>query len=79
MALADLTDEIVRLETGAAPTVVPEIREQVYTHLYHRHLPKLAEADLTTFDMNNSLVRLGPDADKVQPYLEKTVSEWPPE
>lgn len=79
MALADLTDEIVRIELDAMPTAVPEVREQVYTHLYHRHLPKLKEANLVRFDLRENLVSLGPDADKVRPYLERTMDEWPPD
>lgn len=79
MALADLTDEIVRLETDAPPTAVPEIREQVYTHLYHRHLPKLAEVNLVSFNMNENLVSLGDTADEVQPFLKGALDEeWPP-
>ena len=79
MALADLTDEIVRLETDAPPTAIPEKREQVYTHLYHRHLPKLAESRLVSFDMNENLVCLGDAVDEVKPYLQESVDEeWPP-
>ena len=80
MALADLTDEIVRLETDALPTAVPEMREQVYTHLYHRHLPKLAEANIITFDMTESLVSLGDAATDIRPYLQQIPEEeWPSE
>lgn len=79
MALADLTDEIVRLETDAPPTAVPEIREQVYTHLYHRHLPKMAEVELVSFNMNENLANLGDAADEVKPYLQEIMDEeWPP-
>lgn len=79
MALADLTDEIIRMETDVPPTAVPEIRERAYTHLYHRHLPKLAEVGLVSFDMNENLVSLGDAADEVKPYLQRTMDEeWPP-
>lgn len=77
MALADLTDEIVRFEVDAEPTAVPDIREQVYVHLYHRHLPKLHEADLVTFDMTRNLVSLGSAATNVLPYLKEMGYENP--
>lgn len=79
MALADLTDEIVRLEMGTDPTMVPEVRDQIYTQLSHRHLPKLAEANLVNFDKDENLVSLGDAAADAQPYLEQTIDEkWPP-
>lgn len=50
MALADLTDAVVRWETGEEPTAVQAVREQVYISLYHWHLPKLADAGLISFN-----------------------------
>ena len=80
MAVADVTDEIVRIEMDTEPTAVPEVRKQIYTDLYHKHLPKLAEADIITFDTEENLVDLGPDADGLKPYLEQLCDEdWPPE
>lgn len=80
MAVADITDEIVRIEMDTEPTAVPEIRQQVYTVLYHKHLPKLAEADIITFDREENLVDFGPDADGLKPYMEQLCDEdWPPE
>lgn len=79
MALADLADEIVRMETDAPPSAVPETREQVYTHLYHCHLPKLAEVGMVSFDLNENLVSLGDPADEVKQYVQEAVDEkWSP-
>jgi hypothetical protein len=61
MALADLADEIVRWETDTAPTEVQAERERIYTSLYHRHLPKLADADLISFDVTDKRVSLHAD------------------
>lgn len=59
MALADLADDLVRWELDAEPTAVQDERERIYISLYHHHLPKLAEHDLVSFDLNQKLVSLG--------------------
>lgn len=80
MALADVTDEIVRFEMDTEPTTVPDVRKQVYTDLYHRHLPKLAAVEIVKFDTEENLVDVGPDADMLKPYLEQLCDEdWSPE
>ncbi|WP_227379690.1 DUF7344 domain-containing protein [Haladaptatus halobius] len=59
--LADLADELVRWEIDMAPTAVQDERERIYVSLYHCHLPKLADANLISFDMNRKLVTLHKD------------------
>lgn len=75
MAIADVTDEIVRHELDAEPTNAPEVRDRVYTNLYHYHLPKLAEADAVVLDLDESLVRLGPTAGELEPILDRLRDE----
>lgn len=70
VALADLTDALVRWETEQSPTTVPETRERIYAELYHTHLPKLAQICLLTFDPDANLVSRGRDADAVDSLLE---------
>ena len=65
MALADLTDELVRRETDRSPTAVQETRKQVYVQLYHRHLPKLADADLISFDTDRKLIDFREDTEEL--------------
>lgn len=65
MAVADLTDELVRWETGRSPTAVQDVREKIYTKLYHCHLPKLAGADLVSFDIDQKLVSLREDTEEL--------------
>ena len=80
MAVADVTDEIVRLEMDTEPTTVPEVRKEVYADLYHKHLPKLAEAEIVTFDTEENLVDFGPAADELKPFMKQLCDEdWPPE
>lgn len=61
MAVADVADALVRWETDESPPAVQETRERVYISLYHCHLPKLADADLISFDINQKLVDLRED------------------
>lgn len=80
MAVADLADEIVRWETDASPPAVQDVREQVYISLYHCHLPKLAEADLVSFDSDRKLVDLRDTAEDlprsaVQPSADNHLRE----
>lgn len=63
MAVADLADDLIRLTTDASPPTVQDERERVYLSLYHRHLPKLADAGLVSFDSDRNLVGLCGDAE----------------
>lgn len=63
MAVADLADELVRRETDASPPAVQDVREEIYLSLYHYHLPKLADADLVSFDSDRKLASLREDAE----------------
>lgn len=61
MAVADVADALVHWETDASPPAVQDTQERVYISLYHCHLPKLAEADLISFDIDQKLVDLRED------------------
>ncbi|GAA0196514.1 hypothetical protein ACFFQF_32930 [Haladaptatus pallidirubidus] len=58
MALADIADSIVRWETNEEPVDVPAERERIYVSLYHYHVPKLADANLVSFDVPKKRVSL---------------------
>lgn len=58
LALADVADELVRWETDKKPIEVQEKREQMYSSLYHCHIPKLADANLVSFDVAQKRVSL---------------------
>lgn len=79
VALADLTDALVRWETEQPPTAVPTARSRIDAALYHAHLPHLADARLATFDSDANLVSRGPDADAVAPFLERLPGDLPSE
>lgn len=65
MTMADVADALVRWETDTSPPAVQETRERVYISLYHCHLPKLADADLISFDSDQKLVDLREDGEKL--------------
>lgn len=67
MALADLADELVRWETDTSPSAVQDMRERVYTSLYHCHLPELANKGLIDFDTDRNLVYFCEDVDDLLP------------
>lgn len=78
MALADLTDELVRRVGDASPTGVQDERERIYALLYHLHLPKLADGGLVSFDPDRKLVDLREDGtDLVDDDIEASGGERP--
>ena len=57
LALADLTDEVARLEYDAALSdVAPETVSELYLSLYHRHVPKLVDGEALHYDQDRDLV-----------------------
>ena len=46
-------------------TLTTEQRKRVYIALYQSHLPTLAQADVVTFDTDESLVEVGPEFQRV--------------
>lgn len=80
MALADLADELVRWETDASPSAVQDVRERLYTSLYHCHLPKLANKGLIEFDTDQNLVSSSEavesvDRPSVDEHLQKSLTD----
>ncbi len=60
MALADLADEVARLEYDAATLLqIPgEDVKEIYLDLYHSHIPKLEEANLLEYSQEEDTVYL---------------------
>jgi hypothetical protein len=78
MTLANLADGLVRRETDASPTAVQDERERIYVSLYHTHLPKLAEADLVSFDTDQNLVDLREEGEALPLDLVRAGAEEQP-
>lgn len=66
VSLPDLADE-VSVQTYDCPiTDVPEEDVlEIYVSLYHRHIPKLADAGIVDYEQERDLVRLAENADQV--------------
>jgi DNA-binding transcriptional ArsR family regulator len=57
LSLPDLADETVASERGKSLVDVPsDVVYNVYMELYHRHVPKLVEADLVRYEQERDLV-----------------------
>lgn len=66
LALPDLADEVAEREHDASLPQVPEDAVlTIYLSLYHTHVPKLAAADVVTYDQDTDRVALVDDASAV--------------
>lgn len=70
VTLADLADEVAARERGAPlAEISPDDVLRVYLSLYHRHVPKLADAGVLAYDQDADLVRLATDATRLGAVL----------
>lgn len=74
MALADVAVEVYRLESNeqTAADISKEDVKQIYTNLYHTHIPKLSEADLVEYDHTEDTVTLNDES--TVPDVEEVIS-----
>lgn len=65
VALADLADEVARLEHDARTVaeVPAEDVKSVYMSLYHNHVPRLEDAGIVSYSQSADTVRLTCDLD----------------
>lgn len=63
IALADLADEVARLEHDSSTLhqVPKEAVKRIYLDLYHCHIPKIEEANLLEYNQEHDLVYLKHD------------------
>ncbi len=64
--LHDLSDALAVWEGDTSESH----RRRIATGLYHRHLPKLADAGVASYDATTDRIELLPAADKLTPYLD---------
>lgn len=63
VTLADLAELVCERETNTDLVhLSPEEVTEVYSSLYHNHLPLLVDANLATYDQEEDLVELADDA-----------------
>ena len=57
LSLPDVADEVAVHERGRPlPEISPQTVTEIYTSIYHDHLPRLVEAGLVSYDQERDLV-----------------------
>lgn len=70
--LSELAEHIAAIENDTTVQAISSSqRKRVYVGLYQCHLPKMDDTDVIDFDQNRGTIEIGPNADQLQPYLEK--------
>ncbi|WP_121743470.1 DUF7344 domain-containing protein [Natronorubrum halophilum] len=70
LTLNDLMKEIVKRNHHAAITDVPSRTvNQIYLSLCHQHVPKLADANVVTYENDRQLLEPTERLERMQPYL----------
>lgn len=71
LSVSDLADEVAVCESDASYDRISETTfAQVYTSLYHVHLPKLRDADVVDYDSEAETVSLSEDAVHVERIID---------
>jgi hypothetical protein len=71
VALRDLSEHVAAVENDCDPAdVTYEQRKRVQTALYQMHLPKLAKANIVSYDQRAGEVGLADGAERCLPYLD---------
>ena len=71
VSLGDLAEQIALWEDN--PTY--DHFERVVTGLHHMHLPKLADAGVVRYDVEQETVELREAADELTPYLKRVTAD----
>lgn len=74
MTLNDLTKSVAVREHGERITdLSSETVVGTYYHLYHLHVPKLADANVITYDRERNLVEIGDSFAALKPHLSRII------
>jgi len=72
----ELAEHVAAIENDVAVDALSsQQRKRVYVALYQCHLPKMADAGVLEFDKDRGVVRRGPNADQITPYLDVQTEE----
>ncbi|WP_336362021.1 DUF7344 domain-containing protein [Halalkalicoccus salilacus] len=70
--IGDVSEQIAAWESGTSVAdITPQQRQRVYIALYQSHLPKLASADLITYNQSKGIIEGTPKIDRITPYLDR--------
>jgi len=73
VSLAVLADMVTEIEHGTPVETYRDERLDVYTALYHNHLPRLVDAGVVQYDQSADAVDVGPNAAALVSLLESTL------
>ncbi|MDS0222202.1 hypothetical protein NDI54_12660 [Haloarcula sp. S1AR25-5A] len=73
VSLAVLADTVTEIEHGTPVESYRDERLDIYTTLYHNHLPRLVDAGVVQYDQGEDTVDIGPNAPALVPLLETTL------
>jgi hypothetical protein len=73
VSLPVLTDTVTEIEHGTPVEEYRDERLDIYTMLYHNHLPRLVDAGVVQYDQTADTVDIGPNAPALVPLLESTI------
>lgn len=73
IALPDLADEVATREYAVPFSEIPEEDVlDIYSLLYHKHVPKLVDAGVVAYDQEHDLVRLTNVDESLERFLRET-------
>lgn len=78
LSLPDLADELAVTEHGTDVADLPaETVTRTYFDLYHRHVPRLADAELVRYEQDRDLVSITDRGREFAAWLEDAVDDLP--
>lgn len=80
VAVADLARQVAAQKTESTPDAVTESPQvqRIYVSLIHNHVPKLANAEVVSFDEDRQTVAPGPEFDAVRSLIEEVTQSPEP-
>lgn len=73
ISLPDVAGQIAEWEHGVPEEQLLDERLDIYTSLYHNHVPKLEDADVVSYSQTEDTIELDRNATKLRLYLERAV------
>ena len=74
--LGELAEHIAAIENDKpVKAISSQERKRVYVGLYQCHLPKMDDLDVVEFNQDRGLIRLGPNAERLYPYIDPEADE----
>ncbi|WP_449405161.1 DUF7344 domain-containing protein [Haloarcula amylovorans] len=75
VSLPRVADAVTELLYEMPADEIDERRLSVYLTLYHSHIPRLADAEVVTYNQEDDTITLGPNMSHLSPLLEQTLTE----